>query len=473
MTRYAAIDVGSNAARLVIAKIDALGEATLLYRNRYPLPLGRDVFAAGKITAENTSALVAAFEHMATKLNRHRVDAYRAVATAAMREAANGAQLARKIKREASISLEIIGGDEEASLAHEALIRAVGCAPPESLLLDLGGGSLEIGRVRGGRRLSLPLGSVRLLKLYPALGAPLSEKGLGAILEDLQRRLNRFTRSRTGASYAIGTGGNLKGLARLCPNRRLLHPAIGTSRLRGFIKTLSALSGPERARRFDLRPDRAESIVADATVALALSQRFAIKNIVVPNTGIREGLLHQLCAASWADVELKEWARQRAAPLRPLAARAALCQQLFVITSGQHQLWPPALEPLITAAYLGRLRPHGSRAEASENGPVDFQRRAEGLSIDRILKNQVAQIEEARFRGLSSPKQETKKALTVLSYLLELASSLQERGATRIQHANALDRAISIRCNLKSSPPQKILARAPGILGCSIRISAA
>ena len=144
--RVAAIDVGSNAIRLMMRQISSTGVATGAGYRRYALRLGTDVFRTGAVTRERAKELVTIFEDIAQRLDQRGVDKYRAVATSAMRDADNGSTLARRIKRQTGIDLEIIDGEQELRLARRVLIRSLGTLPPDALLIDLGGGSLEIER---------------------------------------------------------------------------------------------------------------------------------------------------------------------------------------------------------------------------------------------------------------------------------------------------------------------------------------
>ncbi len=293
MLSVAAVDVGSNAIRLAIARVGPAGLVLPAQTQRYALRLGADVFSGGRLRPATVRRLLEVFADIAARLER--IDCYRAVATSAMRDAENGAQIAALIRERSGVTLEVISGTEEGRLARAALVRAGGELPRGSLLVDLGGGSLELTKVGQRRGVSLPIGSVRLLRRHPWLGGRLSEAQLERarrlVVTELERRVPRPGRPR----LAVGTGGALEILAKLAPAAGKA-PGIDLAALPALTAHLARLSPKERMRRYGLRQDRADVIVPAALCIEALSRRFALRTFVVPGTGLREGILHDLAA---------------------------------------------------------------------------------------------------------------------------------------------------------------------------------
>src|SRR5690606_15946577 len=130
--------------RFLTVELTSSGRVVSSDYQRYPVCLGADVFSRGRVGKARETALLAAFRDMRERMGQKGVERYRAIGTAAMREAKNGNTLVEGIQRASGIRLEIIDGAEEAALARQALVRAVGRAPGDSVLLDLGGGTLEL-----------------------------------------------------------------------------------------------------------------------------------------------------------------------------------------------------------------------------------------------------------------------------------------------------------------------------------------
>lgn len=148
MSVIAAVDAGSNAIRLSIVRVEASGTATVVDQHRYALRLGASTYGRGTIEARTISRLLVIFSDIAARMRRAGVERYRAVATAGLRDAANGAAVVRAIRRTTGVRLEIIDGAQESKLVHQALAAALGSIPRGALFMDMGGGSLELDRLR-------------------------------------------------------------------------------------------------------------------------------------------------------------------------------------------------------------------------------------------------------------------------------------------------------------------------------------
>src|SRR5262245_33956124 len=186
MPRFAALDLGSNALRLRIieahAAVTGREQLSLLpdaaassssWREvvslRASVRLGSEVFVTGKLAMSSIGQACAALREFRQSMDDAKVDAYRAIATSAVREAANGSTLVERARREAGIELDVIEGIEEARLIQIAVVRRLGLADKRALLVDVGGGSTELTFLDKGRSawaLSLPIGTVRLLEMY-------------------------------------------------------------------------------------------------------------------------------------------------------------------------------------------------------------------------------------------------------------------------------------------------------------------
>jgi exopolyphosphatase/guanosine-5'-triphosphate,3'-diphosphate pyrophosphatase len=295
----AAIDVGSSATRLVIAKKAPLGFTTL-YRSRAPIRLGTEVFGDGAIGPESRAQLVAAFREIARRLKAYHVVRYCAVATSALRDARNGSEVLAHIEKNSGLAVRLISGEEEARLMHDALLAAMRrhhLPPPphKALLLDLGGGSLELMRVDGSEARSLPLGTVRLLAQHPRLAGPMSAHDVVSMSERFSFTLREHVGTPPVAEMALGTGGNVEAMAQRMPAQSSSPlPNLSIDALLPAACALGPLSVPARARAYGLHHGRADLLLPALLIVHAVGRLFGLDRILVPGAGIRDALLEGL-----------------------------------------------------------------------------------------------------------------------------------------------------------------------------------
>jgi len=325
MPCFAAIDVGSNAIRLRIVEADGpspaaggrvqlpLLPAESAWREvasvRAPVRLGGEVFLTGKLAPTSIGRACAAFKEFRREMDAAKVVAYRATATSAVRDAANGHTLVERARREAGIELEIIYGVEEARLIQLAVSRRLALEDRQVLLIDVGGGSTELTVLDKGQSsfsISLPLGSVRLLEAFMKDATTVSHETTRIVQEAVDRALveARPQLSRlAGAAVApdarltlVGTGGNIETLAALCPAKERVpgEVAADIAEVRALFPKLCAMSPAERARTYGLRPDRADTIVPAAAIFLRIAESLGASYIVTPQVGLKDGILEEL-----------------------------------------------------------------------------------------------------------------------------------------------------------------------------------
>ena len=293
--RLATIDVGSNAIRLRIVEVadgEIVGEVTTA---RASVRLGRDVFRSGRLSTATLDDATRALSQFRATMDREEVASYRAVATSATREAANGAELVLRAEREAGIELETIDGYEEARLVNVAVAKAVRLLG-RSALTDIGGGSTEVTLLDGRRRLrsvSLPLGTVRLLEAWNPTGGAVGRRQLGILTEVVDRALAGVATDLAGADRVFATGGTVTALAKLCG--RDGH-GVSVARLAHLLERLRKLSEAERATTFGIRADRADTILPAAVILTRIAAAAGAKTIEAPGVGIRDGILAELAA---------------------------------------------------------------------------------------------------------------------------------------------------------------------------------
>lgn len=295
----AAIDAGSNGIRIAIAELDEAGKTVRTHNQREAMRLGEDSFSLGAFQPQTIARAVAAFEKFAHLLAEHHVTAYRAVATSACREARNRTELIAAVAQATGIKLEIIGGIEEAQIVFAGVSDVVNIAGESAVLIDMGGGSVEITVARDGQPLgceTLPLGPVRLMQQLKAQGA--DEREITSLMTRYEGKIRSLVEAELDAPPAIciGTGGNIEAMA------KLRVPLLGKTKtgkvkaadLDPMIEKLLSMSVPQRIEKLELRPDRADVIGIALVVFRMIVREIAVPKVLVPGVGLKEGMLKQL-----------------------------------------------------------------------------------------------------------------------------------------------------------------------------------
>lgn len=292
----AAIDAGSNALRLVIARAESPGDIHELATERVPVRLGHNVFTRRRLDDRTLERAAKAFRQFRDLMERYRVEAVRAVATSASREARNRAELIRRVQRESGIRLEVIGAREEAQLVRSAVLARLDGIMAPQIILDLGGGSLEVSLMRGPlvqRSAHLPVGTVRLMETL-GIDAQIQPEQVeairGAVLGGLRAALS--PRVRRPGSLAVACGGNAEALAQLAPGvRQQGIDALDLRLLRRRLPEIVSRDIDGRMKQFRVRRDRAEVIGIAAVVFDTLGEALGLRSMLVPAVGVREGVL--------------------------------------------------------------------------------------------------------------------------------------------------------------------------------------
>jgi exopolyphosphatase/guanosine-5'-triphosphate,3'-diphosphate pyrophosphatase len=317
MPRFGALDLGSNALRLRVIEAMAPnaegrsqlallpGEPMSSWREitslRAPVRLGSEVFTTGQLAPATIGQACAALREFRLAMDTAKVDAYRATATSAVREAQNGATLVERARRETGIELEIIEGVEEARLIQLAVVRQLALHDKKALLIDLGGGSTELTLLDRGQSsfsVSLPLGTVRLLETVLKGARALSKNDAKLLGEMVDRALVEAQPHLLKAEFdlVVGTGGNIDTLAELCPQKGAPASvrAIDLGQLRPLFTKLCGMTPAERKDAYGLRPDRADTIVPAASILLRIAERLKVTSVVAPGVGLKDGILEEL-----------------------------------------------------------------------------------------------------------------------------------------------------------------------------------
>ncbi|WP_224370609.1 Ppx/GppA phosphatase family protein [Hyalangium versicolor] len=288
----AAIDVGTNAVRLELARPDPDGALETLHQERDPIRPGEGVFATGAMPRETADRLLSTLRRYAALCRRHKARV-RAVATSALREARNSAEIVRRVQDEAGLDLEVVSGKEEARLICLGVLHR---KPPgaRSLLVDIGGGSTEVATATGEKPdnlWSLALGAVRLTEVFnasksvPPKQLRLMRSFVAEVLrKTLPAKLSRMPRSALGSSGTINTvvsfaSGDSGGSASV---RQLTHA----------VELLASMPPERRRKRFD--PRRADIIVSGAIILEGVAKHLGVESVTAVNRGLRDGLLVDL-----------------------------------------------------------------------------------------------------------------------------------------------------------------------------------
>lgn len=296
-TTLAAIDIGSNAIRLSIGRIENDRKVAVTDNFRESVRLGRDVFTKRAISEETMDAAIETFKRFREIIDRNNVTFTRAVATSALREAMNRDSFTDKISQASSIDIEVINPEEEARLIHLAVADKVGLKNKTALLIDIGGGSTEVTLTIDASIISTEsfrLGSVRLLQVLEEKKQ--GEKKFNLLVQEYveaaQRRLKKEIAGKK-IELCVGTGGNIEALAVL--RKDLLgkerNGSFSADDLNSILKKLMAMSFEDRVRELRLRPDRADVIVPASIILREIVKVAGIEEVVVPGVGLKEGLM--------------------------------------------------------------------------------------------------------------------------------------------------------------------------------------
>ncbi|RMG82881.1 MAG: exopolyphosphatase [Bacteroidetes bacterium] len=253
---------------------------------RVPTRLGEDVFETGAISPAKIKMLIHAVKGYAYLIKAWNIVHYRACATSAMREAKNGKEVVKQIEKETGIRLEIISGEEEASLIFANHIERLFDENKNYLYVDVGGGSTELTLYSQKSKIdskSFPLGTVRMIKKR------YDEK----VWEEMRTWIKNQTKE-IKPDWIIGSGGNINKLIKLYPNKKKSDRNISLREMQEVENVLKSMSYEERVKNLGLNPDRADVIIPALDIYLAVMRWSKCHRITVPKIGLADGIIHQL-----------------------------------------------------------------------------------------------------------------------------------------------------------------------------------
>lgn len=294
--RAAAIDIGSNAVRLLVQDIrdtEQGVQADKVAYSRVPIRLGEEVFGSGAISSEKARQLsdaMSGYFHLMQALD---VERHRACATSAMREASNGLAVRAAIAEDTGIYIDCISGEEEADLIFSNFSIHHLDDREDCLFIDVGGGSTELTLIRNGKRIqrqSFKVGSVRMLK----------GKEKSDVLDEMQSWCRACMESHgLSGVQAVGTGGNINQLHKLMV--KTVREPVSADELVHWLGHLESLSVEERISRYPLKPDRADVIVPAGRIYLKAMEAAGADRILVPKVGLADGIVLDLFRRSMAE----------------------------------------------------------------------------------------------------------------------------------------------------------------------------
>ncbi len=286
--KLAAIDIGSNAARLLVTEVTETAKGDVLFNKlnlvRVPLRLGFDVFETGSIPKEKINKIVETIKAYKHLLSIYDVKHVKACATSAMRDAVNAQDILRKVKLETGIEIKVISGDEEASYIYENHIAENLDTGHSYLYIDVGGGSTELTFFANGKLVfkeSFNIGTIRLLK----------QQVQDRQWEEMKEFIKMNTRGYTDL-IAIGSGGNINKVFSLSKKKE--GKPLTLELLKDYLRELSSFDLKQRMELYKLREDRADVIVPALQIYVNVMRWANTDEIYVPKIGLADGLIHML-----------------------------------------------------------------------------------------------------------------------------------------------------------------------------------
>lgn len=286
--KYAAIDIGSNAVRLLISTITEQKDKEPIFKKtslvRVPIRLGSDVFMTKMISEENTIRMVDTMQAFNLLMKSHRIEKYKACATSAMREADNGQEIADLIMDKTGVDIEIIDGNHEAAMIAATDLHALIQSDKTYLYVDVGGGSTEFTLYSSGDTIaskSFKLGTVRILK---NIVEPELWEEVETWIKEVTRKYNKID--------LIGSGGNINNIFK--SSGKSVGKPLSYLYLSSYYQLLNSFTYEERITELNLNSDRADVIIPATKIYLSAMKWTRARRIYVPKIGLADGIIKSL-----------------------------------------------------------------------------------------------------------------------------------------------------------------------------------
>jgi exopolyphosphatase/guanosine-5'-triphosphate,3'-diphosphate pyrophosphatase len=366
--RLAAIDIGTNSIRLIVAEPLRGGKYRILDEEKETTRLGERLSKTGRLDPQAIEKSLAALRRMKQIAEGLQSTELKTIATCAVREAANGAEFCRRAKDELGIDIQIVGAEQEALLAFASVQRAFDLANQHVAVVDIGGGSTEIVLAYGDlveAVYTTQLGAVRLAEVYTDVA---SDDGFDALLSGIDRHLRKHTKNPVFVPHILfGSGGTFTSLAAMVMAQRgqqglpVRGYQVSRAEVRHLLDRLRKMPLKDRASVPGLSPDRADIIVAGLAIVDRVMDRFEVNSVQVHNRGVRDGLLLTMIDQALGTTDDKP--HDRDAAIERLAANcgcemahgrhvAHLAGTMYAQLAGAYDLDPHDRELLEAAAKL-------------------------------------------------------------------------------------------------------------------------
>ncbi|HEY8667708.1 MAG TPA: Ppx/GppA phosphatase family protein [Tepidisphaeraceae bacterium] len=474
--RLAAIDVGSNSIHMVVAQIDSDGAVTTLWRMKEMVGLGRISFPSHRLSRDAMDRAILVLGRFYQAAQQRQCEKILTVATSAIREAHNGGDFIRRVKRELKMYVRVISAREEARLIYQAVRHAVPLGRRPHLIVDIGGGSVEfiVGDDRGTALLeSRKLGAARMTAKF-VHSDPINKEDRGKLLRHYEMELTPLCQSIADLHpvKAIGTSGTLENLAAMCgtevhTNGEAAPAVIERGRFEKLLGKLLAMKAKDRANLRGLDEQRQEQIVAGALLVNEIFQRLNLNNIQICAPALREGILLDYLERHIPDLEIR---RQVPDPRRrsviDLARRcdwhqthsehvAHIAGQLFDELKSLHGMGTLERELLEYAAMLHDIGWHiGGRGHHKHSLYLILHGRLKNFSAEEIAiianlaryhRKALPKTAHAAYAALAAPAQ---RVVDKAGALLRIADGLDRSHCSVIQRVRCKTGSRKVRCAL-------------------------
>jgi exopolyphosphatase/guanosine-5'-triphosphate,3'-diphosphate pyrophosphatase len=461
----AAIDVGTNAVRLELARPDTDGALETLHQERDPIRPGEGVFTSGEMPKETADRLLSTLRRYAALCRKHKARV-RAVATSAMRDARNREEIVQRVRDEAGLNLEVVSGKEEARLICLGVLHR---KPPQtrSLLVDIGGGSTEVAIATGERPddlWSLALGSVRLTEMFDAAGkvTPKQLRLMRSYVEEQMRKALPEHLSHV-PRVALGSSGTINAVVGYAASEGTAH--VSVRQLQQAVETLAEMPPERRRKRFD--PRRADIIVAGATILERVARHLGVESVTAVNRGLRDGLLVDLMYRQDETREDHSLADAAVAMGRRLLFDekhsrqvAKLALTLFDDLAALHNLPLSSRPYLETAALLHDVgnavsyeRHHKHTYYLIHHGDIPGLADRERELVARVARYHQRSPPELSHSGMEGLSPAEARLVRKLATLLRVANSLDSSHHQPVKELRAVNGRDAVSLHLKSRQP--------------------
>ena len=460
MPRYAAIDIGSNSIRMEVAEKTPESPMRIVASEREVSRLGESVFRTGKISREAMELNCQILARMAAQYEKLDVAGVRAVATSAVRDARNQAEFIQKAARAANTTVDVVSGREEARLIHLGVLSRWPLPSRRALIVDVGGGSIEIIASENGRMLdavSKPLGAVRLREMFLA-GDPPAELELHRMHEFIVEKLDGVSRRFGSARWDLAIATSATACAAVCAiggiagskADRVDRVRVRSAQVRKLGKRLGSLDLAGRRRIKGIGPRRAEIIVPGVSVLAHVLEAFGLGYLHYSAAGVRDGIVADL-AARGVGMQRAQLSPEQRAEVQRLSVRygvsrkhslkvAGLARTLFASLQALHQLPLEMGKVLEAAAYLHDVghyvsdlshHKHSYYVVSNSDMPGFTNRERELVAtLCRYHRKTLPAPQHTATQALTS---EEAQAVLRLIPLLRLADSLDRSHTQRVQ----------------------------------------